>query len=301
MLALTVDDNGELFRADDRGLPARTVKGPPQLSGEKPVIILVNGFNFDPTEDGKDNPHQTLFAQKWRPMLEMIPEVARGDWDVVSFGWYSAELELPSWIRAWVYGRRNPYRWGWDLALRAAGTLAHVIGWDEGLERTTRPRPTLAEVTLIAHSLGSRVVLAALRQLQPLRVRRVLLLNGAEYSQTARVTAAYTHAQVLNIVVQSDEVLKTFGRTFAPERFIDNVVGRDGIIGPPPHWADVQLDSPAVQAKAAAAGWPDLQGNRSGARLNHWHSYEHAPNWALYNSFLGGTVDAADLNRILNA
>lgn len=300
MLRLTLDAKGELFSADVDGRPGRRVDTRELTIAPRPMVVLINGFNFNPGDDNDDNPHRGLFGKQWRPHLSRLPDIAAGRTDLLAFGWFSAEMSLRSWLRAWMNGRYNPYRWGWDLAEKAAGVLASVIGWDPGLDDPIDPRPTLPPVDLIAHSLGARLALGVLRQVQPGRVRRVLLLNGAEYSQTGKVVAAYSRAQVLNIVVRADDVLAMLGRVFAPERFVAKVVGRDGIIGPPRHWADVVLDDPLVKQRAAAAGWPDVEGNAPQSRWDHWFSYTHAPNWALFSSFLAGERSAAEITDIVN-
>jgi hypothetical protein len=300
MQHLTLDASGALYAADARGLPALHIAPSALKPVSRPSVILINGFNFNPSLDNDDNPHRGLFTKRWLPHLMHLPHIARGNADLLGFGWFSAELKISSWVRAWLNGRYNPYRWGWDLAKKAAGVLSLVIGWDPGLDDPRHLQPQLPPVDIIAHSLGVRVALAALRQVQPHRIRRVLLLNGAEYSQTARVVAAYSQAEVLNVVVQDDDVLALLGRAFAPEHFIAKVVGRDGIIGPPRHWADVTLDDPQVQARAASAGWPDLEGNCPNQRSDHWYSYEHAPNWALFKSFLSGERSAATIAGIIN-
>ncbi|MGF1560773.1 MAG: hypothetical protein ACFB3T_01190 [Geminicoccaceae bacterium] len=293
MLGLSLDAAGRIHAIDDDGMPAGKLDRLPSLT--KPTLIMVHGFNFDPFERGGDNPHRNLFAELWRPQLAEIAPIRRGEWDVFAFGWYSGEVrEAEGWAGAWMNGRFNPYRWAWDLAENAGGVLADLIGW--GPEDD--PARTYPEIMVMAHSLGSRVALEALHQLPPHRVSRVLLLNGAEYAQTAKVVAAYTRADVMNIHVRTDDVLDKLGETFAPERFMAAVVGRDGIRQPPPHWVDVQLDSPDTQTYGRRFGL-ELEGDDPREYSDHWYSYKHVPNWRLYRAFLAGHWRCADIKLAL--
>ena len=293
---MTLDHESRVFDIDDNGRQKKRSGFNVPISTEVPTVIMVNGFDFDPTEEGEDNPHQALFKDEWRPE---IGKFADPDWDVFGFGWYSAELEHSSWAGTLLHGRWNPYRWGWDLAERAGGILAKTIGWDEGLDRPT-PKQTLPDVYIIAHSLGSRVALEALGQLQPNRVKRMLLLNGAEYSQTAKRVSAYSEAEVLNITVDTDDVLQKMGTVFAPEAFISSVVGRSGIMNPPDRWFDIQLDDRKLQKKALAAGYEDIRGNNPKKYMDHCYSYLHKPNWRLFGDFVSGEQAIGDLRSSLS-
>lgn len=285
MSGLTVDHEGRIFAIDEEGMPRARSGFSVRLPMEPRIVVMVNGFDYDPTEHSNDNPHQTLF----REWASKIRELSTDEWECFGFGWYSAELEPSSWLGGLTRSHWNPYRWGWDLAGRAAGVLAQTI--------QNRLNASNDDICIIAHSLGVRVALSALAQLPSDAVRRVLLLNGSEYSQSAKVIATYTDSQVLNIIVKADDVLNKLGSVFAPEAFIKAVVGRSGIENPPVNWVDVCLDDPDVQEWAAACGYPDISGDNPGNIADHWYSYTHEPNWPLFADFITDSPRFHEFNR----
>ena len=286
MAGLTVDHEGRIFAINEKGMPrARSGFSVPLPSAPK-VLIMVNGFDYDPTEHSDDNPHQTLF-EEWR---ESVQKYTDDDWECFGFGWYSAELEPGSWLGGLVRAHWNPYRWGWELAGNAAGILAQAIQ-----KRLDGPS---AEICIIAHSLGARVVLSALSQLPSESVARVLLLNGSEYSQSSKVIATYTDSHVLNVIVRADDVLNKLGSVFAPEAFIKAVVGQSGIHNPPDNWLDICLDDPGVQARATTCGYDNIRGDNPDNIADHWYSYRHVDNWPLFCDFLSGRLSLSDLYKI---
>jgi hypothetical protein len=247
-------------------------------------IVMVHGFEHDPASTGRDNPHVELYP-KWRGTI--LPPGRPG----FGFGWYSLPAGL-SWPRsiweAWRHGRALTYRRAWDLAWDAGNVLATTLA------RLGGP------VDLIAHSLGTRVALRAIRADPALPIRRVLLLNGAEYAETAFATAANAgrHLRFYNVVVPADDVLGKLGR--AAPGFGGGFIGRVGLggrsspegNGAPDNWCDLELDRPAFRAWAAAQGWHHVAGDNPNGIGDHWHSYENPGNWPLYKKILaGGDLD----------
>ena len=220
---------------------------------------------------------------------------ARNDEDLecFGFGWYSAELELSSTVGGLIRGHWNPYRWSWELAGKAGGILANIV------DRHTRGAKD-REVYFVAHSMGVRVALSALHQLCKSQVKRSLLLNGSEYSQTAKVIAYHTRCKVLNVIVEEDDILSKLGSVFAPEAFIKDVVGQSGLIGPPKNWLDFRLDDKCVQEKARGCGYACLRGDNPDSWADHWYSYKHEPNWRLFRHFLFGKKKISKLRSIAN-
>lgn len=287
MVGLTVDADGRVFSIDKRGMPESRSRGFVPLPSTDKIAILVNGFDYDPTQKNSDNPHQTLF-KNWS---DNIRTYASEDWQCFGFGWYSAELEPLSLLSGISRGHWNPYRWAWELAGKAGGILANIID--------SRRNDSPCEICIVAHSLGARVVLSALRQLDPITVDRVLLLNGSEYSQTAKVIATYTRSHVLNVVVKADDVLGKLGTLFAPEAFIRAVVGQSGISNPPQTWLDINLDDSHVQSLVAE--YNDLRGDNPNGIADHWFTYTHLPNWLLFGDFLAARKSLDDLRRVLSS
>ena len=289
MNGMTIDHEGRVFRIDDQGMPKSRSGFTISLPSARHIIIMVNGFDYDPTETSEDNPHLTLFKE-WNGHISAIQEE---HWDCFGFGWYSAELEPGSWVGGLLRLHWNPYRWGWELAGKAGGILAKMIAArlaaDDG-----------AEICIVAHSMGARVALSALTQLPRSAVKRVLLLNGSEYSQTAKVVSLYTNSDVLNVVVKADDVLSKLGSIFAPEEFIENVVGQSGLCDPPHTWLDICLDNTGVKEKTRAGGYLDLCGDNPDSIGDHWYSYTHEPNWFLFRDFLSGTLAIDGLRNMIN-
>lgn len=238
-------------------------------------IVLVHGFEHDPAAEGRDNPHVELYP-KWRGTI--LPPGRAG----FGFGWYS----LPAgwaWPRslweAWRHGRALTYRRAWDLAWDAGNVLADTLA------RLGGP------LDLVAHSLGTRVVLRAIRADPALPIRRVLLLNGAEYAETARATAerAGSHLHFYNVVVPADDVLGALGR--AAPGFGGGFIGRVGRGGAGlDNWTDLELDRPPFKAWAASQGWHHVAGDNPHGIGDHWWSYENPGNWPLYKKLLAGEL-----------
>ena len=274
---MTVDHEGRIFAIDDEGMPRRRSGFSVPLPRADRVVVMVNGFDFDPTEGGDDNPHKTLFKD-WNKRLS---DAEAGAWQCFGFGWYSAELEPQSWLGGVFRGHWNPYRWSWELAHQAGGILA------EAIDTHMRSCPD-SKVCIMAHSMGARVALGALRQLDCGRVWRTLLLNGSEYSQTAKTIAGHTACKVLNIVVEADDVLDKLGSVFAPEAFIKAVVGQKGLLDPPKNWLDFRLDDEETRTWAERKGYKNLRGDNPDRIADHWYSYTHECNWVLFRDFLLG-------------
>lgn len=229
--------------------------------------IMVHGYRFSPWDD-RHNPHLELFPS-WR---------AWAGRDAFGFGWYSAGGCLAP-ARAWLSGRWNSYRFAWDCAAEAGAVLARLIG-DQG-----------PQVQIVAHSLGARVALKALRCLRPRRVDRLLLIAGAEYSQAALATAIYAQTPTLSLACKHDLVLERLGQLCAPDAFLDAVVGFAGLDldRRPRCWRDLWLDDPLVHGWGTTRGW-DLQCDLSRVG-DHWH-YQHPGNHGLLQHWVeGGVID----------
>lgn len=224
-------------------------------------VVAVHGFGFDPASDGGDHP---FFF--FRDM-----SVALGQ-EVDEWAWYSAPTGFRHVLRAWKAGYIHRYRHAWALALKEAQRLAL---W---LDAQARP------VDIVCHSLGSRVVLQALGLVEPGRVGRVLILNGAELIENL---PARLHAQsVLNVAVETDNVLSDLGARFVPGR--GRCVGQEGLGSGYGNARTVFLDEARVQqACRTRYGW-DLHGDNPDSLLDHWYSYRFKGNWPLFRAYLAG-------------
>ena len=100
-------------------------------------------------------------------------------------------------------------------------------------------------------------------------------------------------------MVDADDVLHKLGSVFAPEAFIQSVVGRSGIQNAPRHWLDLQLDGVGVKSDAAMALYPGLRGDNPDKLMDHWYSYLHKPNWKLFGDFLNCSAKLDEIRGIL--
>ena len=278
--------NGLAYYLDDHGLPKGggippgMVDWPAIRGGPDGVpVVMVHGFDYDPWKDSDDNPHfmgplgkVSTFGMWRRDLLS--------DRTAIGLGWYSAPMGPRGVLKAWFSGRWNRYRYAFDLAWEAGRVLSVM------LRRLDGP------VDVLCHSLGSRVVLAALAQEQGLPVRNLVIMNGAEMAETGeRVARVNRQVNFINLVVKSDKVLRYAGAVFAPEgRFYKPCLGQRGLgKDAPSNWRDVDLDDPADQAWGRDRGW-NLKGDNPESRGDHWYTYRHEGNWGMIRAVLEGKL-----------
>lgn len=231
-------------------------------------IIAVHGFMYDPEDIGGCNDPQEFFTS----MRKMVDKPVEG------FSYYSVpfgfKLTQPfkssyqfcrAWLGSWIRGYLHPYRYAWNQAEKAGWELA------KKLEKEQEP------VDLICHSLGSRVVITALKYV-PHKIRKVVILNGAELVRNA---TNLENKDILNIVVSTDDVLRLLGQRFSGDKN-GKTVGQYGV----PGWNNVVLDSPEDQNYYATKyGWV-LKGDNPKSYWDHWYSYRFEGNHQLIQYFL---------------
>ncbi len=240
-------------------------------SSKSNTVIMVHGFRYDPKSDGENNPHLSTFKH-WQKNVV-------GDPSAFGFGWWSCPggWMLPNSLRKAISeGRWNTYRYAWDLAEEAGRELAKIIVQSSG------------PVTLLCHSLGSRVVLSAIDSDLTLPISRVVLMNGAELRKTALVIVRKRpHIRFFNLVVEEDDVLKKFGALFSPGDFYSPCIGQSGLgIDAPKNWTDLNMDSPSLKTWAKSQGWSDVEGDNPNGYFDHWWTHKHEGNWPLIHALL---------------
>jgi len=171
------------------------------LPAGAPVLVMLHGYRYSPSHRRND-PHRAILAPGSQAQPQSWPRrmgFGRGSADEglgIAFGW---EAGGSLW-RAYAE------------AGRAAQALAALIA----LIRARHPGP----VGILAHSLGARVALAALPQLAPGDVGRMVLLAGAEFAavaQTALASPAGQSAEVLNVTSRENDLYDfLFERLLAP-------------------------------------------------------------------------------------
>ncbi len=226
-------------------------------------VILIHGYRYDPKASNTDNPHTTLF-KAWREEL--------GGFSVTDHGWFSVPSTFPNLFRAWSKGHASKYEWAWKLAKDEADNLVDVIN-------------SIGQCNIIAHSLGTRVALQAIKK--KANIKTAILLNGAEYSITARIIAGNSRVQFHNMFVHEDDVL-THGGKFAPAPALFkgySFIGQAGLQIKLKNWTDYQLDSEKLQAWGRNKGY-DLRGDNPDSIGDHRYSHTWLPNWKLYRDIL---------------
>jgi len=224
-------------------------------------VILINGYKYDPIATNKNNPYTTLFKE-WRKQLK--------EFHVIDYGWFSVPLSLTNVLKAWSNGHYNTYRWAWHLAKKESNSLFSVI-------------EDIGECNLIAHSLGTRVALQAIKN--KANVHTAIFLNGAEYSDTAANIAELSQTNFHNMYVKTDDVLKRLGK-FAPPFFGNDIfIGQAGLKIKLNNWKDYQLDSEKTRLWGKQKGY-DLRGDNPNSIGDHHYSYTWTPNWELYRDIL---------------
>lgn len=266
---------------------------------QRPVTIMVHGFNFNPSDGGarieNDSPYAGVYAPpgkdgylgkqytnaSWLPIVglgprpDLTPEEA--DPPVIAFAWDSQ----PDGIFDGSLGWSNFYEGALhDHAPAAARGLAAVV---DALVTTGR------RVRFLAHSLGTRTVLRALDILDgkpAAQIERCLFMAGAQYSvEVKRVIDKYPKTAFINIGHRKDFILTELGQKMDTRRtiqgldagrgeFLMRTIGARGLAAGISNWLDLQCDG-ASQA--------------NGQTLSDWF---HDEAWGAFNA------DAYDLDGV---
>ncbi len=234
------------------------------LPAGRPVVVMIHGFKFCPSAP-RTSPHtHILSAAPSRACWKAIswPRHLRLGGDrglAIAFGW-------PARGTIWqAYGR----------AAGAAGSLARLL---RTLHRLDPARP----VHLIAHSLGARLALLALRGLEPGTVHRMVLIAPAVFRAEAAAamdTPAGRRAEVFSVLGRENTLFDLLLRTAFPAS--GPTLGRSGPALP--RWLDLRLDRAGVLAALAGLGHR-IAAPR--ARICHWSGYLRPGIFGLYRALL---------------
>ena len=308
-------------------LPARIAA----LPENKPVVVMVHGFLFNPFEaffpkkKDCDNPHYRVYHfddvdpdadnehhfTPWPKRLGLMDQDRGGGGLAVGFGW----LSNPGFATSMLSHFQNFYSRAYDYASEVAWTLVHTLDQLQlAMAALGKPR----RIDIFCHSLGSRVVLHAInlagRNGFPHVIRnldRVIVLGGAEYVRDAQETfrevqrACPTYdlgPKFYNVGCRENDVLDRLGENFGPRGFGDHeVVGHDGLgfSETGKRWIDLGLDNADLSAWTKAKFKWTLMGD--GPRIwDHWYYYTHEPNCRLYRAILQNRAAWA-IPALLNA
>ena len=255
------------------------------LEGAGPVILMLHGYKFSPNHP---------FACPHRHILSLAPD--RSDFRAVSwprglgFGGGDAAEGLGI---AFGWHARGTIWAAYRQAACAGAALAELVS---RIRAAAPHRP----VTAIAHSLGARVVLSALPRLRAGDLRRVILLNGAEYEGTARAaltSAGGRETEAINITSRENDLFD-----FLLERLISPPARGDRTLGlhqpDRPNTVTLQMDHAGTLAALGRIGFSVAP---PAATVCHWSSYLRAGAFPLYSAALRGDARLAMSNLRLLA
>ena len=236
----------------------------------KPVVVMIHGYRYAPHRPHA-NPHTHILALQ--PRLDCRKAISwprhlgfgrsPDEGVAIGFGWQA-----------------NGSLWrAYHVAEQAGQALACLIGQIAQIDPARR-------VDVVAHSLGARVLFAALPLVAAGTVGRVILMAGADFQScavTALQTPAGRMAEVFNITTRENDLFDA-----ALELLIKSPVRGDRALGQglatsARNWLDIQVDQARTLGALAALGHriapPHL-------RVCHWSAYLRPGLFALYRALL---------------
>ena len=241
------------------------------LPAGAPVVVMVHGKGYRPG-DARNDPHALLYADRatdgrsryvsWPRRLGLAgPGGGRHPGLAVGFGW---EARASIWAAA-------------RAADRAGADLARLIVL---IRRALPDRP----VDLIGHSLGARVILAALPLLHPGAVGRIILMAGAEFvdrAEAALTTPAGRAAELINVLSRENDVFDWLLETALAPLGGARALGAG--LGHLPNAVDVQIDGRAARRGLARLGYRLAEPR---LRVCHWSVYLRPGVFPFYRGLL---------------
>jgi len=268
----------------------------PDLAPRTPIVILIHGYRYDPRAEQLANPHETLFAfdpvrprtdrwqktESWPRGLGFTPEDTTGREGLcIAFGW-------PGRPRA-RFGR---FCSAYANAERAGRALLRTV---ELLVRVHPGRP----VDFVAHSLGARVVLCAMRLAAERRrhdllgaMGRAIMLGPAELAFVARGVLADVDAVtrrggpcIFAMLARENDVFDALLEHFAPAIPLRRKIGigASGLGTGRQNWIEIQIDHPHTRRWLAERG--AVIGGEA-RRACHWGVYNRPGTLDLYAAIL---------------
>lgn len=236
------------------------------LDAPGPVIVMVHGYSYRPHRRG-DCPHDLIYA------LDPVQDA------------------VPSWPRALGFGSGDPREgvalaFGWNArgTPQTAHRRAQVAG--DALARVVemiRTGDPARNIHVIAHSLGSEVVFAALRSARTRVFDRIILLAAA--SRTSRAEAAMRSdaglaAELINVTSRENDLFDLIVEGVMPADCTTPALGRGLSL---PNAVTVQLDCARTLAHLGGLGHPVAAPDR---RVCHWSVYTRGGVMPFYRALL---------------
>jgi len=287
-----------------------------KLPRQGPVVVMVHGFKFDPQSSvssvlkDNDNPHGRIFhfnkvsqdaAMRYHttgwPRGLGFKRSDRGESGLaIAYGWMS----YPDFWESLLKNGRNYYSMAYDAAEESAWPLLALL--DElANSKALKGR----KISIVCHSLGSRVVIRALAKAAHLhrsflkKLGQVVILGGAEYVVEASLMNQRLHIwadesdagddrpSFYNIVSRENDVLDRLAENFGPATSgkTSDVIGHKGLdLGNyrsrDPFWMDLQIDSGDLRHWMLSRGF-DISGDNPRCVWDHWLYYTWEGNMEL--------------------
>lgn len=234
-----------------------------------PVIVMIHGYKFLPG-DPVHCPHTHILAlQPTRESFKAVSWPRRlgvgrpGDGPepiCIAFGWSA----------------RGAVWQAWRQSDRAAAALATLV---TALSAAHPGR----KVHIIAHSMGARVALGAMRHVARGAIGRVVLMAGAALRSDAAAaldSPAGATAEVINITSRGNDLFDLLLQLalWTPARTLGA-----GLARPQPNWVDIQIDAPGVLVGLRGLGLRIAPPN---VRICHWSGYLRPGLFGLYRRYL---------------
>ncbi len=241
-----------------------------------PVVVMIHGWRYAPGF-ARDCPHGSILsldppqddrrAVSWPRHLGLDGTTGLG----IALAWHA---------------KCDP----WRAHLRAGRTGAALVE----IARTVHGlsgRP----LQVIAHSMGARVALAALPDLAPGQIDRMILLAAAETracTVAALATPAGRMVEVINVTTRENDLFDAFFE-WGVHGGMRTSIGQ-GLGCAHQGWRDLWIDQPGTLAALAALGHPLSDPPR---RICHWSPYLRPGTIALYRALIEGRLAGSDLPR----
>lgn len=244
-----------------------------------PVTIMLHGYKYLPGHP-LHCPHGSILS----------PKPQAGDWKIVS---WPEQLGLCG-----QRGEGLGISLGWSArgsiwaAHRQAETAGRTLA---ALVAEIRAIAPVRPVNVIAHSLGARVALTAIRESAPAAFTRAILLAAAEYSDCARVALDGSRCEVLNVISRENDLYDfLLERLIAPPCRGDRMLGLGRLRHP--QLVTLQLDDAASLAALRREGYPVAAPERL---ICHWSPYLRRGVFPLYRAVLEGHLPLRRLRALL--
>lgn len=233
------------------------------------AVVMVHGYRFCPFSDPAHSPHEHILsftpardcwkAVSWPRHLH----VGRGGLMGISLGWSARSSLAQSYTQAEDTGA-------------ALARIAQIVAD----ERHGLP------LHVIAHSLGARVVLAALPLLPAGALSRLILLSGAEYRGRAAASLdspAGRSVRVLNVTSRENLPFDIgFRAAIRPDNWSDLPLSA-GLAARAANWIDLRIDCPRHAERLARL---DFRLRPPATRVCHWSGYMRPGVFPLYRALL---------------